>query len=56
MVGNYMYDKPLISKELEFVYIVNGKKFLKEIDAKIYQAELEVKEIGRRIGNAKQKG
>ena len=45
MVGDYMHDKPLIFKELAFVYIVNGKKFLKERDAEIYMTELEVKMI-----------
>ena len=40
-----MHDKPLIFKELAFVYIVNGKKFLKERDAETYMIELEVKKI-----------
>ena len=56
MVGDYMYDKPIIYKELTFIYIVDGKKFLRKIDAINYQAELEVKEIGRRVGDAKQRG
>lgn len=47
MVGDYMYNKPIIYKELAFVYIVNGKKFLNERDAEIYQAELEIREIER---------
>ena len=47
MVGDYMHDKPIIYKELAFVYIVNGKKFLNERDAEIYQAELEIREIER---------
>ena len=42
-----MYNKPIIYKELEFVYIINGKKFLKERDAEIYQAELEIREMER---------
>ena len=45
MVGDYMCDKPIIYKELAFVYIVNGKKFLNERDAEIYRAELEVDAI-----------
>ena len=40
-----MYDKPIIFKELDFIYIVNGKKFLKERDAVLYRAELEVDAI-----------
>ena len=51
-----MNDKPIIYKELAFIYIVNGKKFLRKIDAINYQAKLEIREIGRRIGDAKQKG
>ena len=51
-----MYDKPIIYKELAFVYIVNGRRFLKERDAEIYLAELEMREIGRRVSDAKQKG
>ena len=40
-----MHDKPIIYKELVFVYIVNGKKFLEKKYAENYRAELEVKEI-----------
>ena len=45
MVGDYMHDKPIIYKELAFVYIVNGKKFLNKRDAEIYRTELEVDAI-----------
>ena len=48
------WDEPLIFKELTEVYFVNGKKFWTKRDAEIYIAELEMKEIGRRIGNAEQ--
>ena len=37
-----MYDKPIIYKELAFVYIVDGKKFLNKRDAEIYSTEIEV--------------
>ena len=40
-----MHDKPMIYKELAFIYIVNGKKFLEKKYAETYRAELEVKEI-----------
>ena len=36
------WDKPIISKELHFVYIVNGRKFLKKKDAEAYIVDLEV--------------
>ena len=49
-----MWNKPLIFKELRQIYIVNHKKFWTKIDAEIYIAELEMKEIGRRVGNAEQ--
>ena len=49
-----MWNKPLIFKELRQIYIVNHKKFWTKRDAEIYIAELEMKEIGRRIGNAEQ--
>ena len=44
-----MWDKPLIYKELEFVYLVNGKKFLSERKAEMYVVELEIKEIEKRL-------
>ena len=40
-MGIDMWDKPLIYKELEFVYLVNGKKFLSERKAEMYIVELE---------------
>ena len=49
-----MWNKPLIFTELTVVYIVNHKKFLKKREAEIYLAELEMEEIGRRLGNAEQ--
>ena len=49
-----MWDKPLIFKELTEVYIVNGKKFWTKRGAEVYIAELEVDEIGRRLGDAEQ--
>ena len=48
-----MWDRPLIFKELTEVYIVNHKKFWTKREAEIYIAELEMKEIGRRIGENK---
>lgn len=39
-----------IFKELAFVYIVKGKKFLNKRDAEIYIAELEIKEMGKEAG------
>ena len=36
-----MHDKPIIYKELAFVYIVNGKKFLNQRDAESYRTERE---------------
>ena len=47
------WDRPLIFKELTEVYIVNHKKFWTIREAEMYVAELEMKEIGRRSGNAK---
>ena len=49
-----MWDKPLIFKELAEVYIVNSKRFWTKREAEIYIAELEVSEIGRRLGDAEQ--
>lgn len=46
------WDKPLINKELAFVYMVKGKKFLNKRDAEIYVAELEVAEMGRNVFGA----
>ena len=38
--GSYMnWDEAIIYKELHFVYIVNGKKFLTEKEAKEYIKE-----------------
>ena len=39
----------VIFKELHFVYIVNGKKFLKKSDAEAYMVKEKVKEIESRI-------
>ena len=47
-----MWDKPLINKELHFVYIVSGKKFLKKKDAEIYLNQLEIKAIERGLVDA----
>ena len=49
-----MWDRPLIFKELEQIYIVNHKKFWTKREAEIYIAELEMEEIGRRLGDAEQ--
>ena len=46
------WHKPLINKELDFVYIVNGKRFLNERTAEIYVAELEVKAMGEEAGRS----
>ena len=49
-----MWDRPLIFKEIEQIYIVNHKRFWTKREAEIYIAELEMKEIGRRLGDAEQ--
>ena len=41
------WDKPIISKELHFVYIVDGKKFLRKKDAELYVTNLEADAIYR---------
>ena len=47
-----MWNKPLINKELAFVYIVDGKKFLSKKKAEMYLVELEKIEIEKRIIDA----
>ena len=39
-------NKPMIFKELAFVYIVNGKKFLNKKEAELYSLEEVVQEEG----------
>ena len=51
---SYMWDRPLIFKELEQIYIVNHKRFWTKREAEIYIAERERIEIGRRLGDAEQ--
>ena len=46
-----MWDKPLMFTELAVIYIVNHKKFLTKRKAEIYLAELEIKEIERRLAD-----
>ena len=43
------WSKPLIHKEITFVYIVNHKKFLSKEEAEIYIRNLELKEIENNI-------
>ena len=50
IVINFSMDGIRIFKELAFVYIVKGKKFLNKRDAEIYIAELEIKEMGKEAG------
>ena len=39
-------NKPMIFKELDFVYIVNGKKFLNKEEAELYSLKEVVQEEG----------
>ena len=43
------WDKPLIHKEIAFVYIVNHKKFITKEEAERYVRELELKEIEKQV-------
>ena len=43
-----MLDEPIIFKELAFVYIVNGEKFLSKRKAEIRLAEFKIKEMHKR--------